>query len=240
MSLRVITFDVTNTMLRVAGSVGQQYAKIGKLYNVERSVESLDSAFKKTWSEYNSKLPNFGTHNGMSSQQWWKAIVKDCFRNTGETSEESLSHVADHLFLHFRNAESWQVTPGADETLSTLTNMGFKLGIISNTDERLVELLTRVALRHHFEFVLTSVEAKCAKPDPVIFKQALELSQVNPSQVLHVGDDYKNDYCGAKQSGMKAVLLSRGDNLPPDVDPKEIITNMMDLTEYVKRLTQVP
>ena len=46
------------------------------------------------------------------------------------------------------------------------------------------------------------------KPDPRIFRQALELSGDSPEECLYVGDNYYDDGVGAAQVGMAFCILN--------------------------------
>jgi FMN phosphatase YigB (HAD superfamily) len=48
------------------------------------------------------------------------------------------------------------------------------------------------------------------KPDPRIFRIALERAQVEPDDAVYVGDLYSVDVIGARAVGMDAVLLDPG------------------------------
>ena len=54
-----------------------------------------------------------------------------------------------------------------------------------------------------FSFV-NQVEAE--KPNPTIFLKACDLLGVNPEDAVHVGDDRRNDICGARDAGCDAWL----------------------------------
>jgi hypothetical protein len=58
-------------------------------------------------------------------------------------------------------------------------------------------LLKNLNLDRLFDVVLPSRYAGVAKPDPDIFYQALRKANVEGSEAVHVGDDYKRDYRGA-------------------------------------------
>lgn len=92
---------------------------------------------------------------------------------------------------------------------------GKRLGVISNMDPRLNNILQEAGLLHNFEFILTSYEAKCFKPQADIFKLALEKyskDSIKPSESCHIGDSYKEDYLGAVQAGWDAILVNESSN----------------------------
>ena len=232
-AIRLVTFDVTNTIIRVAGGVGQNYAQVAAMYNKKVDPGTLEKAFMSTYKHYNSKYPNFGTHNGLSSNKWWNLMVKDTFLSAG-CDDKDLDSIAQHLYVHFATEKGWEVIPGAVSVLTKLKETGVTLGVVSNFDERLERILAQLSLRHYFQFVLTSVEAKCSKPDSNIFKQALQFVDCRPEEGLHIGDNALTDYEGATRAGMKALLYRRQSKSSPEaVNPEHIVHNLTDVVKLL-------
>ncbi len=84
---------------------------------------------------------------------------------------------------------------------------GFKLGIISNFSGNLEVILNEFSLIDNFNFVLDSYHAGFEKPDPEIFKLALNRCQTNPKEVCFVGDNPDRDIKPAKTLGIKTILI---------------------------------
>jgi FMN hydrolase / 5-amino-6-(5-phospho-D-ribitylamino)uracil phosphatase len=69
--------------------------------------------------------------------------------------------------------------------------------------------LQRCGLAQYFDGHVTAISAGAAKPDARIFSALSELANVDPSRVLHIGDDPHADVVGATQAGMQAVWVNR-------------------------------
>jgi putative hydrolase of the HAD superfamily len=145
-------------------------------------------------------------------------------------------------------------------TLEDLRALGARIGLISNTGrapgEVLRRLLSNYGVMEYFDATTFSNEVGYRKPDPRIFKQAVSELGVEPSQVIHVGDNPDSDFQGAKQAGMKAVLfepkllgvsawgpnslfaLSRRHkhSLGGAIDPDSRIRSLRNVPHFVKRL----
>jgi len=100
------------------------------------------------------------------------------------------------------------VADGTGAALDRLRQAGLRLGIISNSDGRVAAALEAAGLRHHFDVVVDSALVGVEKPDPAIFRAALEALEVAPAEALYVGDLYEVDVLGARAAGMEAVLLA--------------------------------
>lgn len=96
------------------------------------------------------------------------------------------------------------------EALARLRAAGLRLGIVSNSDGRVDQALSAAGLREFFDVVIDSSVFGAEKPDPAIFRAALEALEVAPEEALYVGDLYDVDVLGARAAGMDAVLLTAG------------------------------
>ncbi len=97
--------------------------------------------------------------------------------------------------------------PGVQEMLQRLADMGLKLAVVSNSDGSVEKSLSKLGLRHFFEVVVDSHFLGIAKPDPGIFRHALDTLRSNPERTLHIGDMYFADVQGARRAGIHPLLL---------------------------------
>lgn len=91
--------------------------------------------------------------------------------------------------------------------LARLRSAGLRLGVVSNSDGRVEEALEAAGLRGYFDVIVDSTLAGVEKPDPAIFRAALDALEVPPSEALYVGDLHDVDVIGANAAGIPAVLL---------------------------------
>lgn len=108
------------------------------------------------------------------------------------------------------HSELEQPYPDAAPTLKTLKGRGFRLGVIANQNPGTAERLKRWNMLQYFDVVAASAEAGVAKPDPAIFRMALEQAGCTPAQAVMVGDRIDNDVAPARALGMHSVRLLRG------------------------------
>jgi putative hydrolase of the HAD superfamily len=91
--------------------------------------------------------------------------------------------------------------PGAAEALARLSSAGLALACVSNWDVSLGRHLAESRLDGYFAEIVSSAEAGVAKPDPEVFRLALERLGVEPSRTVHVGDG-DSDSDGAASAGI--------------------------------------
>ncbi|XP_008559604.2 rhythmically expressed gene 2 protein [Microplitis demolitor] len=210
--LRLITFDVTNTLLKT--SVKKNYIDVSSKHGVFlENPDKLASSFKKHFLLSCSKYPNFG-RSELGWENWWKNVVRSVFKDQNlQISDEKIDEIATDLIKYYGTNKCWEVFPGALDILEYLYNRRIILGVISNFDERLESILINTHLRKYFSFILTSYIYGKEKPNISIFNEALKLGEkklgdkILPEESLHIGDNIDNDYNGAKNARWNAFLM---------------------------------
>ncbi|KAK7076849.1 hypothetical protein SK128_011559 [Halocaridina rubra] len=236
--LRLTTLDVTNTLLRFARAPEEQYAAIAQLYGLNPDPKKLGSAFRATFKHFEKEFPYYGA-SSIGWQNWWLSVVADTFRKSGCNADDAtLRTVGCHLNKHYSQGSAYELVEGTVPLLKKLTNKSNKIGVISNSDERISGILCQLGLGHYFDFVLTSYSFSCSKPDPKIFTKALEAAggEIQPSEALHIGDDVYRDYLGARACGWKSFLVTK--NLHKEcekeglkIDTLSMFTSLYELLE---------
>lgn len=99
---------------------------------------------------------------------------------------------------------------GVDETLKKLRKDGYKLALMSNTEnihmQRIEEILK---LREKFDYLGYSFDMNAIKPDPKTFKTVLAALKISPKEALMVGDSLRSDIDGAQKVGMHTCYIKR-------------------------------
>ena len=96
------------------------------------------------------------------------------------------------------------------ETLETLKERGYRLGIIANQAAGTAQRLDAWGLLTYFDVVAASAELGVAKPDKLIFEKAFEMAGCQPHDSVMVGDRLDNDILPAKALGMRTVWIRKG------------------------------
>ncbi|XP_049751062.1 haloacid dehalogenase-like hydrolase domain-containing protein 3 [Elephas maximus indicus] len=217
LQIRLITWDVKDTLLKLRHPVGEEYATKARAHGLEVEATALGQAFRQAYQAQSQSFPNYGLSQGLTSRQWWLDVVLQTFRLAGVRDAQAVVPIANQLYEDFSNPCTWQVLEGARATLTGCRKRGLKLAVISNFDRRLEDILVGLGLREHFDFVLTSEAAGWPKPDPRIFHKALQLAHMEPAVAAHIGDSYRRDYQGAQAIGMQSFLLTGPEPLDPVV-----------------------
>ena len=96
------------------------------------------------------------------------------------------------------------------DTLESLKEQGYKLGIIANQSAGTAQRLENWGLLKYFDVIAASAELGVSKPNKLIFEKAIELAGVPAYNAVMVGDRLDNDIIPAKAVGMKTVWIRKG------------------------------
>jgi putative hydrolase of the HAD superfamily len=110
--------------------------------------------------------------------------------------------------------------PDVLPALDMLRDRGHPLAVVSNWDYELPCELERLGVADRFEAIAVSATLGAGKPDPAIFRWALDRLGVSPEAAVHCGDHPDKDCLGAQSAGIRAVLLDREGRFPDATCPR--------------------
>ena len=125
-------------------------------------------------------------------------------------------------------------------TLQTLCDRGYKLGIIANQEPGTEKRLGAWALDRFFPVIAASAEMGIAKPDPEIFRRAMSMAGCKPENAVMVGDRLDNDIRPAKELGMWTIRIRKGlaAYMKPSCDaeiPDYTVDALLQIPELLRR-----
>ncbi|MEN3279195.1 MAG: hypothetical protein V7607_335 [Solirubrobacteraceae bacterium] len=147
----------------------------------------------------------------------WPAL-KDLRRRCAAVVQEQLhtSLPLDDVLDALLGAIRFRAYPEVPDALARLRARGARLAVVSNWDVSLHDVLERTGLRPLVDAVIISAELGVAKPDPAIFRAALERLGATADGAVHVGDSLEHDVAGARAAGLEAVLVARNGAAVPE------------------------
>lgn len=155
-----------------------------------------------------------------------EAVRLEAFRRTlqevGKPDETLAEHLnAVYLKHRFEDAELY------DDVMPALSALreNYIIGLLSNGNS----YPERTGLPGIFQFVVFSQDYGIEKPDPKIFRIALEKAGCSNEQLLHVGDSLSNDVVGAKAAGIRSVWLNRLESTERNTDVDFEIRSLREL-----------
>ncbi|KAI4496740.1 PREDICTED: rhythmically expressed gene 2 protein-like [Polistes canadensis] len=240
---RLITFDVTGTLLMT--KLKEHYTEIGYKYGLSIEPHQLARSFETNFRQLAIEHPIYGKYTGLGWENWWRTIVHNVFKEQNKNiPDATLDKVASALIKCYSTSKCWHTYPGTIELLEYLHKHRIVLGVISNFDVRLENILIDLKIRSFFSFILTSYNFGKEKPDKSIFMEALRLSNkdqqvdIVPRQAIHIGDTINNDYFGAKNAQWNALLINHRNKSIDEgnVCKDDIFINLLDLQRHFETL----
>lgn len=146
------------------------------------------------------------------------AALKDLRRRCAAVVQEQLQTALplDDVLDALLGAIRFRAYPEVPDVLARLRAGGARLAVVSNWDVSLHDVLERTGLRPLVDAVVISAELGVAKPDPAIFRAALDRLGAAADGAVHVGDSLEHDVAGARAAGLEAVLVARNGVAAPD------------------------
>ncbi|KAH8387354.1 hypothetical protein KR093_006503 [Drosophila rubida] len=216
---RLVTFDVTDTLIKLNDPIGQ-YVKTAAACGVGALDKTkMAACFGQQFKWMSKTHPNFGRSSSnatMNWQNWWRQLVTQTFGCVDECiPPKKVAIIAEELLTVFRSSACWTPVEGAQQLVERMRLAGKCVGIISNFDPSVEQVLAAMGFGKQFDFILSSYEAGVMKPDPRIFQQAAKLANTPAQQALHIGNKYDMDYEGARCSGWSSLLVQSNTDAQP-------------------------
>jgi putative hydrolase of the HAD superfamily len=208
-----VTFDITGTLVhspRLSEIYWQVLHRHGHRVRLRAVRRELPHTFREMACRVDHRWDRFTAHPG-GERGYWRAFLDRLCRRL-DTHEPSRFAAAE-LFDRFRRAESWEIFEDVVPTLESLAEQGLRLGVVSNWDHRLPDLLADLGLAPFFDAITYSSQCGVEKPHPHIFLQCLAALDVPPARALHVGDRALEDAEGALGAGLRALRLDRSEGV---------------------------
>lgn len=107
--------------------------------------------------------------------------------------------------------ERIKLIPGVLSFIQELRSLGLRTGLLTNdTREATDEVLKRFKLMDHFDATVAREEVDgFKKPHPAPFLHMAQLLAVEPANCVMIGDEPRDDIVGAKNAGMRTILVPR-------------------------------
>jgi putative hydrolase of the HAD superfamily len=218
--IRVVTFDAAGTLIRLLRPPGTTYAETAGLFGYHLDPDRVQDAFRAAWkslvipAESPDPQPD-------DDRAWWRDLVA----KTLEVAGYRISPFDEYfttVYETFARPGIWELFPDVPPILAELSRLGIRLGVISNFDRRLYDIVEHLHVRNAFEHLIISSEIGVRKPAARIFRVAAQRFNVELNEILHVGDEPETDFKGARAAGLNALLVDHGNETLWSIFPRLI------------------
>jgi len=173
---------------------------------------------------------------GQPGADSWAEMIGTMLVRAGMPLEQVPSALGT-LWLEHRAFNLWSRVPaGLVDSLVSLRAAGVKVAVVSNSEGKLREFFEKLDLMRGVDFVVDSGVVGVEKPDPRIFRVALDRFGVPASQALHLGDNFVTDVGGARAAGLRVALIDPFDHLAGRHADVARVSGVAEVAEAIGRM----
>jgi putative hydrolase of the HAD superfamily len=230
---KAVFFDAGETLVYPHPSFAELFTEVLRAEGVvvdPAVVQEVVSAYSQKFTEtVQSGEARLWSTSPERSRVFWDGVYRGFLEEVGVSDHHD--RLVDRLYTTFTDLASYRLHPDVIPTIDRLRAAGISLGVISNFEEWLERLLETLGVTAYFPVLVISGVEGVEKPDPEIFRIALERAGVSAEESVYVGDHPFFDIEAAEEVGMVAVLIDRRGRYP---DAEGIrITSLEDLPAAV-------
>jgi putative hydrolase of the HAD superfamily len=199
-----VLFDAGDTLLAPAPSFQGRFVAVAAAAGLPLEEAAVDAAIAEAVRA--AEWPSDWT-DPATQRSFWVGFYRQVLSALGHSGDGL--QLAEALFAAFSDPAGYRLFDDVRPALETLAGRGVKLGVVSNFEPWLEDVLALQGVDHLFDAVAISGKLGVAKPDPEIFQVALKEAGAEPEATLHVGDQPANDVAAARAVGITPVLIDR-------------------------------
>lgn len=210
MAKRAVFFDLGGTLLIMRRD--RIVSRILDMNGYDASPERVRAAYFRVEPSW---LLEYGNKNATSaeSEESYRLldsmVFKELFPGLPEAESTRASRLMRGMWPEVQRSIPLELYPDAEPTLGRLKSGGYKLALVSNAPPDAVKTIESLGLPKYISVIVVSGVVGVSKPNPEIFRLAMERAGVGPADAVHVGDLYDADVQGARNAGIDGVLLDR-------------------------------
>lgn len=142
------------------------------------------------------------------NQTWWEYVnhyLANILISLGFNHHEAMNYASEFKDAYLA-IDKWHVYEDTIPTLEKLKSMGYTHIIASNHVPELAELCDKLGLISYVDSIYSSANMNFDKPHPGFYQTILN-DLHHPKSIVMIGDNYQADVLGAKQVGIKGILV---------------------------------
>ena len=189
---KVVSFDLDGTLTNSSFANSVWLEEIPKVYAIKNKI-SINTAKRKVYQNY--------TKVGNQKLEWYD--ITFWLKKFNLDIEPTKLIYSNKDKIHLFN----DVIP----ILNKLLKLKKRLIIISNAKREFVNLeISQTKIGSFFENIFSATsDFNSTKNDPKVYISICKICKILPSQMMHIGDDYKFDFETPISLGIKSLYLNR-------------------------------
>lgn len=208
--IEIVFLDAGETILYPHPSFSELFARIVTDAGVPVTAQEIEDVRRRLAPHLVDIAEDSGATGGISlseesSRTFWSFLYRRFLQELGHEDESLVERLCDV----FSTTSTYRLYDDVLPVLRRLSELGYRLGLISNFERWLEEMLVELEVGHIFDVAVISGLEGVEKPDATIYRRALEKAGVGPDRAVHVGDSPGLDVAPARSVGIATVLLDR-------------------------------
>ena len=228
--IRAVLFDLGGTLVDERDFAG--WAELARRCYLDLGTDDLAHAYMEVEDEFDRDPPSLDPEKTIV--EFWRRTLS---RSAGR--EVTAATAARYVAARRESDGPMALYSDARRCLESLRREHRTLGVVSNStsEARVRSILNRVGILSYFHRVVSSGTEGVAKPDPEIFRRAVERMGVTAGEAFYVGDLPNTDARAARAAGLHSAWLNRAATTV-GVDPTEI-TSLLEVPLCLQRIEGV-
>jgi putative hydrolase of the HAD superfamily len=232
--IEVVFFDAGETLLHPHPSFAELFAEVCRRNAVDVDPADMRAAQERLAPHLVDLDESTGVEAPSLSAEGSRRFWSHLYRRLLEELDIENEPLVGELYATFSHMSSYKLFDDVLPVLDSLARDGYRLGLISNFERWLEEMLIELEVGGHFEITIISGVEGVEKPDVRIYEAALEKAGVEAGRTVHVGDSPALDVEPARAVGMNAVLVDRVGRYPHASGLR--VDSLTEVPELVSRL----
>lgn len=231
MAVRMVFFDLDDTLLDHRGASVRAGRAVCAKHAELASVTADEAEFEAYWYELTERHMDAFFEGLLTHEEQRRMRMKELHGQGGVTLDDEQADAAFEFYLAVYRTE-WRLFDDALPCLATLEERGLRLGCITNGKSATQRpKLEDLALGERLSPIVVTGELGFHKPDPRVFRHALEQAELPAGECLYVGDKLDSDALAAAAVGLRGVWLARRDE--PEASRVSTIRTLRELPRLV-------
>jgi putative hydrolase of the HAD superfamily len=228
MRFRAVFFDAGETLVHPVPSFHELFSTIVTREGHPRAPEDVVAASSVVMRRFSEAAREnaLWTTSPERSHTFWLDVYERMLTALDLPGGDGLR---DKLYGAFTDLSNYGLFDDVPGVLGALASEGVALGIVSNFEVWLEDLLVSLGVRERFAVCVISGREGIEKPDPRIYRLALDRAGVAPEEAAFVGDNPEFDVDPPATMGMFPVLIDRRGRHERFAGPGVRITDLTDL-----------
>ena len=228
--------DQLRTLFLDAGGVlvfpnWKRVADALRRHGITVSPDALAAAEPRVKFEIDQGIRHGSSTDAQRAWMYMERVLEIAGVPPGDDSEAAVRELRAYHAEH----NLWESVPGdVVPALERLSGLGLKLVVVSNANGVLHRAFDRLGLTRYFHCICDSFLDGVEKPDPRFFQIALDRAGATAESTMHVGDLYYVDVAGARNSGIRPMLIDPL-GLYQDYDVDRVRT-LDELADWLSRM----